>query len=74
MSIDIPFGWRCGSNSGIMLFELLDDDITQKFVDIGWKVDGARRHSGGVSARRRGIDRFLGVRVETVGGLVRLVW
>ena len=58
MSIDSPFGWRCGSSGGIVHFELLDGHITQKFVDVGRKVDGARRPSGGGSASRRGIDRF----------------
>ena len=58
MSIDSPFGWRCGLSSGIVLFELLDSHITQEFVDVGKKVDGARRPSGGGSARRRGIDRY----------------
>ena len=58
MGIDSPFGWRGGSGGGIVLFELLDGHITQKFVDVGRKVDGARRLSGGGSARRRGIDRL----------------
>ena len=58
MGIDSHFGWRCGSGGGIVLFELLDGHITQKFVDVGRKVDWARRLSGGGSARRRGIDRF----------------
>ena len=46
MGIDSPFGWRCGSGGGIVLFKLLDGHITQKFVDVGRKVDGARRPSG----------------------------
>ena len=58
MSTDSPSGWRCGSHGGIMLLELLDGHITQKFVDVGRKVDGARGLSGGGSARMRGIDRF----------------
>ena len=58
MGIDIPFGWRCGCGGCIVLFDLLDGYITQKFVDVGSKVDGARRLSGGGSARRRGIDMF----------------
>ena len=58
MGIGSPLAWRCGSGGGIVLFELLDGHITQKFVDVGRKVDGARRLSGGGSARRRGIDRF----------------
>ena len=58
MGIDIPFGWKCASGGGIVLFELLDGHITQKSVDVGREVDGARRLSGGGSARRRGIDRF----------------
>ena len=58
MGIGSPFGWRCGSGGGIVLFELLDGHITQKFVDVGRKVDGARRLSRGGSGRRRGIDRF----------------
>ena len=48
----------CGSGGGIVLFELLDGHITQKFVDVGRKVDGSRRPSGGGSARRRCIDSF----------------
>ena len=58
MSIDSPFGWRCGSGGGIVLFDLLDGHITQKFVDVGRKVDWSRRPSGVGSARRRCIDRF----------------
>ena len=58
MGIDSPVGWRCGSGGGIVLFELLDGHITQKFVDVGREVHGARRISGGGSARRRGIERF----------------
>ena len=58
MGIDSPFGWRCGSGGGIVLFELLDGHITQKFVDVGMKVDRPRRPSGGGSARRRCIERF----------------
>ena len=58
MGIDSPFGWRCGSGGGIVLFELLDGHITQKFVDVGRKVDVPRRPSGVGSASRRGIDRF----------------
>ena len=73
MGVDSPFGWRCGSGGDIVLFELLDGHITQKFVDVGRKVDGSRRPSGGGSARRRCIDRFPRVRVETGGGLLRLV-
>ena len=56
--IDSPFGWRCGSSHGIVLFELLNSHITQKFVDVSRKVDGPRRPSGVGSPRRRGIDRF----------------
>ena len=58
MGIDRPFGSRCGSGGGIVLFELLDGHITQKFVDVGRKVDRSRRPSGGGSARKRCIDRF----------------
>ena len=46
IGIDCPFGWRCGSSSDIVLLELLDRHIIQKFVDAGRKVDGARRPSG----------------------------
>ena len=53
MGIDSPFWWRGGSGGGIVLFELLDGHITQEFVDVGRKEDGARRPSGGGSARRR---------------------
>ena len=56
MGIDSPFGWRCGSSSGIVLLELLDGHITQNFVSR--KVDGARRPSGVGSPSRRRIDRF----------------
>ena len=58
MGIDSPFGWRGGSGSGIVLFELLDGHITQEFVDVGRKEDGARRPSGVGSARRRGRGRL----------------
>ena len=58
MGIDSPFGWRGGSGGGIVLFQLLDDHITQKFVDVGRKVDGSRRTSGGGSASGRGSGRF----------------
>ena len=58
MGIDSPVGWRCGSSGGIVLFELLDGHITQKFVDVGRKVDGARRPSGVGYASRRGIERL----------------
>ena len=58
MGIDSPSWWRGGSGGGIVLFELLDGHITQKFVDIGRKKDGARRPSGGGSARRRGRGRL----------------
>ena len=68
--IDSPFGWRGGC---IVLFELLDGHITQKFVDVGRKKDGSRRPSGGGSASGRGSGRFPGVMVETLGGLLRLV-
>ena len=58
MRIDSPFGWRGGSGGGIVLFELLDGHITQKFVDVGRKKDGSRRPSGVGSARRRCCGRF----------------
>ena len=51
--IDSPFGWRGGSGGGIVLFELLDGHITQEFVNVGRKEDGARRPSGGGSSSRR---------------------
>ena len=58
MGIDSPFGWRGGSGGGIVLFELLDGHITQEFVDVGRKEDGARRPSGVGSASRRGRGRL----------------
>ena len=58
MGSDSSFGWRGGSGGGIVLFELLDGHITQKFVDVGRKVDGSKRPSGVGSARRRCSDRF----------------
>ena len=58
MGIDSPFGWRGGSGGGIVLFELLDGHITQKFVDVGRKKDGSRRPSGGGGASGRGSGRF----------------
>ena len=73
MGIDSPFGWRGGSGGGIVLFELLDGHITQEFVDVGRKEDGARRPSGvGQPVEGEGVG-FLGVIVETEGGLLRLV-
>ena len=73
MGIDSSFGWRGGSGGGIVLFELLDGHITQEFVDVGRKKDGARRPSGVGSARGGAVVGFLGVRVDTLGGLLRLV-
>ena len=58
MGMYSPFGWRGGSGGGIVLFELLDGHITQEFVDVGRKKDGARRPSGGGSANRRGRGRL----------------
>ena len=58
MGIDSPFGWKGGSGGGIVLFELLDGHITQAFVDVGRKEDGARRLSGGGSASTRGRGRL----------------
>ena len=58
MGIDSPFGWRGGSGGGIVLFELLDGNITQEFVDVGRKKDGAMRPSGVGSASKRGRDRL----------------
>ena len=73
MGIDSPFGWRGGSGGGIVLFELLDGHITQEFVDVGRKEDGARDLLGlGLPVGGEGIG-FLGVMVETEGGLLRLV-
>ena len=37
MGIDSPFGGGVGSGGCIVLFELLDGHITQKFVDVGRK-------------------------------------
>ena len=73
MGIGRPVGGRGGSGGGIVLFELLDGHITQEFVDVGMKEDGARRPSGvGLQGGGEGIG-FLGVKVETEGGLLRLV-
>ena len=58
MGTDSPFGWRGGSGGGIVLFEFLDCHITQEFVHVGRKKDGARRPSGVGSARRRGRGRL----------------
>ena len=58
MSINSPFGGRGGSGGGIVLFELLDGHITQEFVDVGRKKDGARRPFGGGSTSRRGRGRL----------------
>ena len=58
MGVDSPVGWRGGSGGGIVLFELLDGHITQKFVDVGRKKDGSRRPSGGGSASARGSGRL----------------
>ena len=73
MGIDSLFGWRCGSGGGIVLFELLDGHITQKFVDVGRKVDGSRTPSGVGSARRRCIDTFPRGKVGDSRRLLRLV-
>ena len=74
MGINSPFGGRGGSGGGIVLFELLDGHITQKFVNVAKKKDGARRPPGSGSTRRGGEEGgFLGVMVETLGGLLRLV-
>ena len=65
--------WRGGSGGGIVLFELLDGHITQEFVDVDRKDDGARRPSGvGLPVGGEGIG-FLGVKVKTEGDLLRLV-
>ena len=53
MGIESPFGWRGGSDGGIVLFEFLDSHITQEIVDVGRKKAGARRPSGVGAARRR---------------------
>ena len=58
MGIDSCFGWRGGSGGGIVVFELFDGHITQEFVDVGRKKDGARRPFGGGSASGRGRCRF----------------
>ena len=58
MGINSPFGGRVGSGGGIVLFELLDGHITQKFVYVGRKKDGARRPPGSGSTRRRGRSRL----------------
>ena len=58
MGINSPFVGRVGSGGGIVLFEVLDGHITQKFVYVGRKKDGARRPSGDGSTRRRGRGRL----------------
>ena len=58
MGIDSPFGCRGGSGDCIVIFELLDGHITQKFVDVGRKKDGSRRPYGGGSASGRCSGRF----------------
>ena len=58
MGINSPFEGRGGSGGGIVLFELLDGYITQEFVYVGRKKDGARRPSGGGSTRRMGRSRL----------------
>ena len=60
MRIDSPFGWSGGYGGGIVLVEILDGQITQKFVDVSRKVDGSMRHSEVRSARRRCSGRFSG--------------
>ena len=73
MSINSPSGGRGGSGGGFVLFELLDGHITQEFVYVGRKKDGARRPSGvGLPVGGEEVG-FLGVMVETLGGLLRLV-
>ena len=57
-SVSWVLGWRGGSGGGIVLLELLDGHITQEFVDVGIKEDGARRPSGVGSASRRGRGRL----------------
>ena len=54
MGIDSPFGWRGGSGGCIVLFELLDGHITQKFVDVGRKKDESRSPYGVGSPSMRG--------------------
>ena len=73
MGIDSPFAWSGGSGSGIVLFELLDGHITQKFVDVGRKKDGSRRPSGVGLPVGGAVLGFIEIRVETLGGLLRLV-
>ena len=73
MGINSPFGGRGGSGGGIVLFELLDGHVTQKFVNVGRKKDRARRPLGvGLPGGGEEVG-FLGVMVETLGGLLRLV-
>ena len=73
MGIDSPFWWSGGSGGGIVLFELLDGHITQEFVDVGRKKDGAGDLLGlGLPGGGEEVG-FLGVMVETLGGLLRLV-
>ena len=73
MGINSPFGGRVGSGGGIVLFVLLDGHITQEFVYVCRKKDGARRPSGvGLPGGGEEVG-FLGVMEETLGGLLRLV-
>ena len=70
MGIDSPFGWRGRSGGGIVFFELLDGHITQMLA--GRKI--GKRDLLGVGLPVGGaLVGFLGVMVETVGGLLRLV-
>ena len=73
MGINSPFGGRVGSGGGIVLCELLDGHITQEFVYVGRKKDGPGDLLGvGLPGGGEEVG-FLGVMVETVGGLLRLV-
>ena len=83
MGIDSPFGWRGGSGGGIVLFELFDGHITQEFVDVGRKEDGARRPAGvesasmrgkGRLARGNGVDRRRPIEVGSVDLVEFLSW
>ena len=46
MGINSQIWGRVGSGGGIVLFELLDGHITQEFIYVGRKKDGAGRPSG----------------------------
>ena len=72
--IDSTFGWRGGSGGGIVLFELFDGHITQEFVDVGRKKDGARRRGRGRLPRGNGGDMRRPIKVGSVDLVEFLSW